>query len=123
MGEAVPPILDLRYLIEVCDGDTKFIQDIIGDYLSEMPKYLAELDVALAGEGAGGMVRPAHTIKGASANIGAVRVRDTAARLEMIAKKGATEGSSMLIRLLHNEVDRVKDLVLRQGVENLMRGT
>lgn len=121
MGEVATPVLDLRYLVEVCDGDTKFIQDILGDYLSEMPKYLAELDASLHGEGAGGMVRPAHTIKGASANIGAVRVRDTAARLETIAKKGSTEGSSMLIRLLHNEIDRVKDLVQRQGVENLMR--
>lgn len=123
MGEAPAPILDLRYLIEVCDGDSTFIQDIIGDYLSEMPKYLAELDASLNGEGPGGMVRPAHTIKGASANIGAVRVRDTAARLETLAKKGSIEGSIMLIRLLHNEIDRVKDLVLRQGIENLMRTT
>jgi two-component system, sensor histidine kinase and response regulator len=123
MAEMPTPILDLRYLIEVCDGDATFIRDIIADYLSEMPKYLAELDAAVTGEGAGGMVRPAHTIKGASANVGAVRVRDTADRLESLAKRGTIEGSNMLIRLLHNEIDRVKDLVARQGVEGLMRAT
>jgi HPt (histidine-containing phosphotransfer) domain-containing protein len=123
MAELPTPTLDLRYLIEACDGDAAFIKDIIGDYLNEMPKYLAELDSSLASSELGIMVRAAHTIKGASANVGAARVRETAARLESQAKKGTLDGSSILVRLLHREVERVRDLVARQGVEELLRAS
>lgn len=123
MADLPTPVLDLRYLIEACDGDAKFIEDIIGDYLQEMPKYLAELDASLGGTQPSTMMRAAHTIKGASANVGAARVRETAARLETLAKKGTLDGSSILVRLLHKEIDRVRDLVHRQGVEELVRAS
>jgi HPt (histidine-containing phosphotransfer) domain-containing protein len=123
MVDLPTPILDLRYLVEACDGDAKFIKDIIGDYLNEMPKYLTELDTSLATSQTGILVRAAHTIKGASANVGASRVRETASRLESLAKKGTLEGSSILVRLLHKEIERVKDLVARQGVDELLRAS
>jgi HPt (histidine-containing phosphotransfer) domain-containing protein len=123
MPDLPTPILDLRYLIEACDGDANFIKDVIGDYLNEMPKYLAELDASLGNAQTGVMLRAAHTIKGASANIGAARVRETASRLESQAKKGAIEGSNMLVRLLHKEIERVRDLVARRGVDELLRAS
>lgn len=123
MADLPTPILDLRYLCEACDGDAGFIKDVINDYLKEMPKYLGELDASLKDSQTGVMMRAAHTIKGASANIGATRVRETASRLEALTKKGVLDGSSILIRLLHKEIDRVRDLVARQGVDELLRAS
>jgi HPt (histidine-containing phosphotransfer) domain-containing protein len=121
MDESTAPVLDLTYLMEAADGDAGFIAEILGDYLREMNKYLAEVEMCLEKHDLGLMVRAAHTMKGASANVGAARVRETASRLETQAKKGSLEGGASLVSILHQEVSRVRELVDRQGVENLMR--
>jgi len=118
-----PKILDLSYLTEAADGDTNFIREILGDYLKEMNNYVLELnrgesqaDMALIG-------RIAHTIKGASANVGASRVRETAGHLESQLRKGHLEGCTSLIHLLTQEIARVRELVERHTVEQLMQAS
>lgn len=119
--EQPAPILDLRYLIEVSSGDKKFIADILQDYLRETEMYVAELEAAFASRSLATLLRAAHTIKGASANVGANRVREIASRLESQAQKGSVEGATILIKLLRSEVLRVKDLIERQPLDELMR--
>ncbi len=123
MSEAGLKILDLTYLAEAADGDVAFIDEILGDYLVEMAKYLADLDEQFQKKEIQTLVRSAHTIKGASANVGATRVRETAAKLESQAKKGLLESGGPLIQMLHQEVGRVKELVEREGVDNLLRAS
>lgn len=121
--EQPAPILDLRYLVEVTSGDKKFIAEILGDYLHEMETYLNDLDASLASRSYDVALRAAHTIKGASANIGAARVRDLAGRLESQAQKGTLEGATVLVKILRSEIGRVKDLIERQSVDDLIRAT
>ncbi len=119
--EQTAPILDLRYLNEVTSGDKKFIADILSDYLREMDSYLSELDTSLKERSLGTALRAAHTIKGASANVGATRVRDLASKIESQAQKGSFEGGVALVKLLQSEIHRVKEIIGRQSVDELLR--
>lgn len=116
-------ILDLTYLAEAADGDVAFIDEILADYLVEMARLLSELDQLLDGSEIRTLIRSAHTIKGASANVGAARVRNIAAKLEAQANKGSIDGGESLVNLIRQEVARVKELVEREGVEKLLRAT
>lgn len=121
MSEHSSKILDLTYLAEAADGDAKFIKEILSDYLHEMAQYLAEMDGHLKKSDVQPLLRCAHTIKGASANVGAVRVRETAAKLEALTKRSVLDGSESLVALLHQEIARVQNLVEREGVPALLR--
>lgn len=123
MSDSGPKILDLTYLAEAADGDLEFINEILADYLVEMAQYLLQLDEQLKNPEMSTLIRAAHTIKGASANVGAARVREIAAKLETQAKKGSVEGGESLIRILHQEIDRVKELIEREGVDSLLEAT
>lgn len=123
MEGAPQKVLDLTYLIEASDGDADFISDIVGDYLREMQKHVADLKGSLEHKDHALLVRAAHTVKGASANVGAHRVRDVAAKLEMIAKKGVVDGSESMIDLIAQEIARVKDVVEREGIAELLRAS
>lgn len=119
--EQTAPVLDLRYLNEVTSGNKKFIADILSDYLREMDSYLSELDTSLKARSLGTALRAAHTIKGASANVGATRVRDLASKIESQAQKGSFEGGVALVKLLQSEIHRVKEIIGRQSVDELLR--
>lgn len=123
MSDFGPKILDLTYLAEAADGDSEFVSEILADYLVEMAQYLVQLDEQLKKAEMPTLIRSAHTIKGASANVGAARVRETAAKLEAQAKKGSVEGGESLIGILRQEIDRVKELIEREGVDRLLAAT
>jgi HPt (histidine-containing phosphotransfer) domain-containing protein len=121
MADAPSKILDLTYLIEASDGDADFIQEIVNDYLREMGRHFQDLKTSAATHDMTLLIRSAHTIKGASANVGASRVRETASRLESQAKKGSLDGSESLIELVGQELGRVKDIVEREGIPHLLK--
>lgn len=123
MEGAPQKVLDLSYLIEASDGDAEFIAEIVGDYLREMQKHVTDLRESFAGKDLALLVRASHTVKGASANVGAHRVRDVAARLELLAKKGGVDGSESMIDLIAQEIARVREVVEREGIAELLRAS
>lgn len=120
MHDSGSPVLDLTYLREATEGDLSFMKEILRDYLGEMDNHLQGLGVSLPLGELELVMRGAHTIKGASANVGAIRVRDTAARLESQALRGSLSGGDVLLVLLRQELRRVKELLERETVEGLL---
>ena len=68
------------------EGDDTFLREIISIYLEDVPQRLADLKSARSTEDRALYVRSAHTIKGSSANVGAVEMRSLAEKLEHRAK-------------------------------------
>lgn len=68
------------------EGADGFLREIIGIYLEDVPQRLAEIRSALAGADRALLTRSAHTVKGSSANVGAIEVRAIAERLEHRSK-------------------------------------
>jgi len=86
-----PPSIDpeaIANLRQLSPGDNgEFLREIIGIYIEDTPKRIAEMKSCLASGDVPGFTRASHTIKGSSANVGAQVLRSIAERLEFMTRK------------------------------------
>jgi HPt (histidine-containing phosphotransfer) domain-containing protein len=83
---SIQPIIDstaIQTLRELCPGDNDaFLREVLGMFMQDTPLRIAEMEESLGSNDATRFKRAAHSIKGSSANIGAVELREVAGRLE-----------------------------------------
>jgi HPt (histidine-containing phosphotransfer) domain-containing protein len=75
------------------EGDTAFVIELIDAFLADSASQLTAIEAAVAAGDADALVRPAHTLKSASATLGAVRLSATARTLEMAGRAGEVGGA------------------------------
>ena len=76
------------------------LNEAIRPFLEDMPRYLIELEAAIADGNAGKLRQVAHVIKGASSNLGATALAGVAQEMELHAAAGTlSEASELLLRL------------------------
>jgi HPt (histidine-containing phosphotransfer) domain-containing protein len=90
------------------DGGDTFLREIAGIFIEDTPKRIAEIESSLAAGDTATFIRAAHTIKGASANIGAAALRAAAEQLEQQAKNKGLVDVAALIAGVKAEFDRTK---------------
>ena len=86
------PVLDASVLDELAaavSGDRGFVVDLIEAFLADGALQVDAIAVALAGDDAEALVRPAHTLKSSSATLGALRLSASARTLEMAGRSGS----------------------------------
>lgn len=93
------PVIDLAHLASFTDGDPALERELVDLYLSTAEGYLAELEGAREAEV---WRKAAHSLKGASANLGAMQV----AALALAAEKSAPAAG--LLADLHAAVADVR---------------
>lgn len=86
------------------DGD-EFLREIISIYLEDTPQRIAELEESLAGGDNVRFTRAAHSVKGSSANLGAMAVRKVAEELEHQSNKQGLANVSELVTSLKVQFD------------------
>jgi PAS domain S-box-containing protein len=69
-------------------GKDELVESVVKTFLEDMPLQFAGVSAALAAGDANAVRRGLHSIKGASATVGALAMRDIACRLETSAKMG-----------------------------------
>jgi len=89
------------------EGDD-FLREIVGIFLEDTPLRFNELDQALREADATKFARAAHSIKGSSSNVGAVRLRAEAETTEKQAHVGL-EGAAEAVVRLREEFERTKE--------------
>jgi len=108
-----PKIIDpeaIKALRELNPGDNDvFLKEIVGIYVEDTPRRLQELRSSLASGDIPLFTRTAHTIKGSSANVGAVALSAVAERLESMARKDGLGGVAALIASCEAEYARAAD--------------
>jgi len=79
------------------DGSGEFLREIIGVYLDDAPKRIQELRDCQAAGNQEQFVRAAHSLKGSSANVGAIAVRAAAEKIEKAGRAGefASQGPAI----------------------------
>jgi HPt (histidine-containing phosphotransfer) domain-containing protein len=98
------PAIDLQSIenlrsLNPGDGDA-FLREVVAIYLEDTPKRIAELDQSLAAADQAKFTRAAHSIKGSSANVGAMAVRAVAETLEhRSARQGLDDLAAPLAEL------------------------
>lgn len=81
------------------DND-EFVREIAGIFLEDTPLRIAELDQSLAAGDVAKFTRAAHSIKGSSANLGAMALREVAEKLEHTARtSGIGDVASMVTQI------------------------
>lgn len=85
------PLIDpeaIENLRALNPGDNdEFLREIIGIFLEDTPQRIAELDQSLAANDVPTFTRAAHSIKGSSSNLGTMRLRELAEKLEHDSRK------------------------------------
>ena len=100
--EAIQNLRDLN------PGDGgEFLREIVGIYIEDTPKRIAELKAALASGDVATFTRAAHTIKGSSANVGAQVLKGLSERLEFMSRKEGLGNAAPMIADCEAEFARV----------------
>jgi HPt (histidine-containing phosphotransfer) domain-containing protein len=99
--EAIAALRDLN------PGDNDvFLMEIIGIYVEDTPMRLTELKKSLAAGETALFTRAAHTIKGSSANLGAIAVAGVAETLENKSRTAGLGGLAPLVAQCESEFAR-----------------
>ena len=91
----MPEVLEqamLDNLMEMVGGDPEFVDELVDTFREDVPQQLAELRRAVDAGAVADVVRPAHTLKGNSASIGARSVEAISRSIEEQARGGSLDG-------------------------------
>ena len=93
-------LFDKAGLLARVMNDMNLAQVLVATFLGDMPQQLADLEDLLNKGDIAGATRQAHSIKGASANVGAVALSQVAAAMETAGKEGETTSMKELLQEL-----------------------
>jgi len=106
------PVIDpqtIDNLRQLNPGDNdEFLREIIGIYLEDTPRRIAELEQSLATGDQPKFTRAAHSVKGSSANVGAMAVRAAAEKIEQQSAKHGLADAAALLPALKSELARAQ---------------
>lgn len=106
------PVLDpesIENLRSLNPGDGgEFLREIIAIYIEDTPQRIAELETSLAAGDVPTFTRAAHSVKGSSANLGAMTVRSVAEKLEHQSHKHGLADVSGLVATLKIEFENAR---------------
>ena len=102
------PLLSLDETLERMSGDRELLSNLFQLFLSDAPKKLDRIETCAHEGDFYGMERSAHSLKGAAATVGASRLCELAAEMELAAKAGSGEE----LQRLHQELAAVCDQTL-----------
>ena len=90
------------------DGGDALVQKVIAAYVGDTPRHLATLREAVDGMDAGSVRRVAHTLKSASANVGAARLATLCKELEQLGRADTVEGADRILTDMEHEFQTVR---------------
>ncbi len=110
-----PPVFDAAVLLNLLGGDEAAAAEITAEFVKDVPLRAAALRAALAADDAELARREAHTLKGASANVGAEALRAAAYAAEQACGTGSLAQALHLAGRVDAEVKRVQDVLAGNG--------
>jgi Amt family ammonium transporter len=99
-------ILDGEELLARCMGNWDFAMRVVSKFRSRLEQDLIDMDQALQAQDCDLLARLAHRIKGASASVSAVQLRQRAAELEHAARARRSADVSTGVERLRHESNR-----------------
>jgi signal transduction histidine kinase/CheY-like chemotaxis protein/HPt (histidine-containing phosphotransfer) domain-containing protein len=100
-------VLDQKVLHDLREVVEDELGAILRGFIDHAPVLQADLDAGLAGGDVTALVRPAHSLKSSSANVGAMRLSELARTVEHAARQGDMETSAQGVVAIRSELPRV----------------
>jgi HPt (histidine-containing phosphotransfer) domain-containing protein len=108
-GAVDPAALDA--MLEMVGGDVEFFDELVDTFLEDAVTQLEAMRLA-AGADAESLVRPAHSMKTNSANMGATALAQMCRDLEATARSGNLEGAAERVAAVEQEFALVRTELL-----------
>jgi HPt (histidine-containing phosphotransfer) domain-containing protein len=89
-------------------GDPEFLDELIQTYLDDAVVQLEGMRAAADTDSPEDLVRPAHSLKGNSANVGAEHLAELCRQLEADARAGSVERATERVAAAGAEFERVR---------------
>jgi signal transduction histidine kinase/DNA-binding response OmpR family regulator len=107
----------LDRLLAVTGGDAAFLDELVDAFLADAPTQLGALRGAAESGIITELVRPAHSLKTNSANMGAESLAELCRSLEVGARGGSVDDPVSRVRAIEAEFEKVRDalLAMRSG--------
>ena len=102
--------LDFQIGIQRVGGNTVVYNDLLRDFIAELPDRLEQLWSFYRDRDVNGLNRVAHSLKGVSANLGALQMSAKARRLEKQATQGYTESIAQLLQEIQLVVSKLLEI-------------
>ena len=100
-------IESLKELID--DDDPDFVVELLQEYLENADMNIRIIREATAANDAEKLTITAHTLKGASGNVGAVKMASLSKQLEEFGKNDNTHKAVNIVKELQNEFSSVRE--------------
>ncbi|RLB03410.1 MAG: hypothetical protein DRG55_00355 [Deltaproteobacteria bacterium] len=114
----VKAAFDVGKALEMAGGDVEFLKELVEIYRSDYPDKLSKIRQALKDGDAKTLYETAHSLKGASGNLGLGRVYELALEIERMGKEGRLQGAEEVLGELEEELRRFEELVSQEGWES-----
>jgi HPt (histidine-containing phosphotransfer) domain-containing protein len=103
-------------LLEITGGDLEFVDELIDTYLADTDVQLAAMRQAATDGDAAAMMRPAHSLKSSSENVGATTLIDACRSLEADAKAGAVPDAMGRVAACEAAFEAVRAALLAERI-------
>ncbi len=108
-------VFDKSQLMTMACEDEELAGQIAGIFLNDTPKQLASLQEALQNKETKVAERIAHSIKGSSATVGGMELREAAFNCEQLRRDGKLEEVGALYPDLLNRFEKLKTVLNDNG--------
>jgi PAS domain S-box-containing protein len=98
-------VFDKANLLERLDGDEELCRELIGMFIKQAPVYIKDLKHFFEDNNISAFTRQAHSIKGASANVGALRIKYWAIKAEDAMKNKDFDNIYFYIKNIEDEFE------------------
>ncbi|MFZ0454020.1 MAG: ATP-binding protein [Ignavibacteriaceae bacterium] len=112
-------IFDFEHLDKISMGDTVFQKDILSTYIEDVEKRAQKIESLFIEKDFQKLTKEAHTIKGASYSVGAVKIGDEALAIEISSKHNDVGNLDLRIKNLKIAVSETTEILneyLKQSV-------
>jgi HPt (histidine-containing phosphotransfer) domain-containing protein len=106
-----PEIFSIKQVMDVTGGNVKIIKRITSVFLENVPSEIEELAKAISTENYEEARRMAHSIKGASATVGGMRMSVVAFGMEQAAHENDLSTAGRLLENLRSEFEHLRQLL------------
>jgi HPt (histidine-containing phosphotransfer) domain-containing protein len=105
------PILDKSSLDELAAAGPEFLTEMLELLLETGSKQVAEMSKCVAAQDMPALAKVAHSLKGASAGVGASELSQACAQLDHAAREGKSQAAPALLEAVTASFERVKNAV------------
>ncbi len=107
-------VFDRTAFLDRIGGNEDVCQEIIGIFLQDVPRQIESLENTINKKDPALVDRQAHTLKGASGNVGAVSLQDAAMQLELAGKNNDLSRATEMLNTIKQEFEKVKKVMTKE---------